>query len=93
MKKQSGGILTRLAAVACMATAVGVAGAAPFTPGTVVVSQFGDGVSASGTVPITLRAFTTSGSATGVEVALPTTDAGANKAIVGPISNTGIGLL
>jgi hypothetical protein len=58
-----------------------------------VVSQFGDGVSASGTVPITLRAFTTSGSATGVEVALPTTDSGANKAIVGPISNTGIGLL
>ena len=93
MVNRGSGILTRLAAVACMATAAGVAGAAPFTPGTVVVSQFGDGVSASGTVPITLREFTTSGSATGVEVALPVADSGANKAIVGPISNTGIGLL
>ena len=93
MKKRSGGILSRFAAVACMATVAGVAGAAPFTPGTVVVSQFGNGVTASGTVPITLREFTTSGSATGVEVALPVADAGANKAVVGPISNTGIGLL
>jgi len=67
--------------------------AAQFTPGSVVVSQFGNGVTASGTVPITLREFTTSGSATGVEVALPLADSGANKAVVGPISNTGIGLL
>ena len=67
--------------------------AAQFTPGSVVVSQFGNGVTASGTVPIKLREFTTGGSATGVEVALPTTDSGANKAILGPISNTTIGFL
>ena len=82
MAKRGGGILPRLAAVACMATLAGVAGAAPFTPGTVVVSQFGDGVTTFGTVPITLREFTTSGSATGMEAALPTTDAGSNYAIV-----------
>jgi hypothetical protein len=67
--------------------------AAQFTPGTIVVSQFGDGVTASGTVPIKLREFTTSGSATGVEVALPATDSGSNYAVVGSNANTGIGFL
>ena len=66
---------------------------AQFTPGSVVVSQFGDGVTASGTVPITLREFTTSGSATGMTVALPATDSGANYAVVGSNANTGIGFL
>lgn len=63
--------------------------AAPFTPGTVVVSQFGDGVTTSGTVPITLREFTTGGSATGVEVPLPTANAGANFAAVSTLSGVG----
>lgn len=67
--------------------------AAQFTPGGVVVSQYGDGVTTSGNVPITLREFTTTGSATGWQVALPTADAGANRPIVGSISSTGIGLL
>jgi len=66
--------------------------AAGFTPGSVVVSQYGDGIT-SGTVPITLREFTTSGSATGWQVALPTVGSGANRPIVGSISSTGIGLL
>ncbi|MFM7413898.1 MAG: hypothetical protein ACKO6E_11930 [Planctomycetota bacterium] len=65
---------------------------AQFTPGRIVVSQYGDGIT-SGTVPITLREFTTSGSATGWQVALPTVGSGANRPIVGSISSTGIGLL
>ena len=65
---------------------------AQFTPGRIVVSQYGDGTT-SGTVPITLREFTTSGSATGWQVALPTVGSGANRPIVGSISSTGIGLL
>lgn len=68
--------------------------AAPFTPGSIVVSQVGDGVLTSGTVPITLREFTTSGSATGVQVALPASDSGTNYAIVAStLGNTGIGFL
>lgn len=68
--------------------------AAPFTPGTVVVSQFGDGVTTSGTVPITLREFTTSGSATGLQVALPATDSGSNYAIVASsLGGTTVGFL
>jgi hypothetical protein len=66
---------------------------ADFTPGSVVVTQFGDGVNTSGTVPITLREFTTTGSSTGFSVALPTSNSGANFAAVGSISNTGIGFL
>jgi hypothetical protein len=68
--------------------------AVPFTPGTIVVSQLGDGATTSGTVPITLREFTTAGVATGLQVALPTTDSGSNYAIVAStLGNTGIGLL
>jgi hypothetical protein len=66
---------------------------AQFTPGRLVVSQLGDGVTTTGTVPIRLREFTTSGSATGMEVPLPFTDAGSNFAIAGNISNTSIGFL
>jgi len=80
-------------AVACLAACSGGAFAAPFTPGTIVVSQFGDGVTASGTVPITLREFTTGGSPTGVSVTLPTANTGSNYAAVGANSNTGIGFL
>jgi hypothetical protein len=80
-------------AVACLAACSGEAFAAPFTPGTIVVAQFGDGVTTSGTVPITLREFTTGGSATGVSVSLPATDSGANYAVVGSNANTGIGFL
>ncbi len=56
------------------------------------MSQYGDGTT-SGTVPITLREFTTGGAATGWQVALPTVGSGSNRPIVGSISNTGIGLL
>lgn len=66
---------------------------AQFTPGRLVISQLGDGVTTSGTVPIRLREFTTSGSATGMEVALPVVDSGPNFAIVGSIANTSIGSL
>lgn len=77
------------AAVACVAQWA----AAQFTPGTVVVSQYGDGVTTSGNVPITLREFTTSGSATGYQVQLPAIGSGSNRPIVGTITNTGIGFL
>ena len=74
--------------------ASGTAARAAFTPGTVVVSQFGDGVTTSGTVPITLREFTTSGSATGADVALPTSDSGSNYAIVASsLGSTTVGFL
>lgn len=74
--------------------ASGTIARAAFTPGTVVVSQFGDGVTTSGTVPITLREFTTSGTATGVEVSLPTTDSGSNYAIVASsLGSTTVGFL
>jgi len=63
-----------------------------FTPGNLVVSQYGDGVS-TGTVPIVLREFTPGGTATGFQVALPTADVGANKPIVGTLGSTGVGLL
>lgn len=66
---------------------------AQFTPGRLVVSQLGDGVTTTGTVPIRLREFTTGGSPTGMEVPLPITDAGSNFAIVGSIANTSIGFL
>jgi hypothetical protein len=66
---------------------------ADFTPGSVVVTQFGDGVNTSGTVPITLREFTTGGTPTGMSVTLPTANTGANFAAVGSIANTGIGFL
>ena len=87
---------TRGAFSAAIAVAIGslMPGArADFTPGSVVVTQFGDGVTTSGTVPITLREFTTGGSPTGMSVTLPTSDSGANFAAVGSISNTGIGFL
>lgn len=74
--------------------ASGITARAAFTPGTVVVSQFGDGVTTSGTVPITLREFTTSGSATGADVALPTSDSGSNYAIVASsLGSTTVGFL
>ena len=66
--------------------------AAQFTPGSVVVSQYGDGVT-TGTVPITLREFTTSGSPTGYQVVLPSAQVGLNRPVVGTLSNTGVGLL
>lgn len=62
--------------------------AAQFTPGSVVVSQYGDGVT-SGTVPITLREFTTGGSATGFQVALPTVNSGSHYAAVSTLSSVG----
>jgi len=85
--------LARCVLAAGFVMAVGPSEAwAQFTPGRIVVSQYGDGTT-SGTVPITLREFTTSGSATGWQVTLPTADAGANRPIVGTLSNTGVGLL
>lgn len=82
-------------ALACFVQMLDGAFGAPggFTPGSVVVSQYGDGVTTSGSVPITLREFTTSGAATGWQVALPTATSGSNRPIVGSISSTGIGFL
>jgi hypothetical protein len=68
---------------------------ADFTPGSLVVSVIGDGVTTVGTtaVPITLREFTTAGVATGMEVPLPTVAAGANYAIAGNVTSTSFGFL
>lgn len=74
--------------LASLTLLVRVAAGAPFTPGTVVVSQFGDGIT-SGTVPITLREFSTSGSATGFSVMLPTVNSGSHYAAVATLSSVG----
>ena len=87
-------VRTAFALIGCALVAGSAASAlAQFTAGNIVVSQYGDGVATSGNVPITLREFTTSGTATGFGVALPTQDDGANKPIVSSISNTGVGFL
>lgn len=61
---------------------------AQFTPGRIVVSQYGDGTT-SGTVPITLREFTTSGNPTGFSVTLPTVNSGSHYAAVATLSSVG----
>ena len=68
---------------------------ADFTSGSLVVSVIGDGVTTVGTtaVPITLQEFTTAGVATGMEVPLPTADAGSNYAIAGNVTSTSFGFL
>lgn len=89
-----GARLVRCGLVGFVVAACAATGArGQFTAGRIVVSQYGDGVTSSGTVPITLREFTTTGSASGWQVALPAADSGANRPIVGTISNTGVGLL
>jgi hypothetical protein len=69
--------------------------AAQFQAGNLVVSQIGDGTTTSGSVavPVTLREFTTSGSATAVSVALPTADSGSNYAFAGSMTSTSFGFL
>lgn len=63
---------------------------AQFTPGNIVVSQYGDGVntSSSGTVPITLREFTTGGVG-GYQLVLPATSSSPNYGIVSTLGNAG----
>jgi hypothetical protein len=66
---------------------------AQFTPGNLVVSQYGNGLT-TGTVPITLREFTTAGAPTGFEVGLPQVNSGSNFAIVGSsLGSTFTGIL
>ncbi|MFM8498017.1 MAG: hypothetical protein ACKOEM_21235, partial [Planctomycetia bacterium] len=81
MRRQRG--LAAWCSATCCAMVMGFAATtwAQFTPGNIVVSQYGDGV-ATGTVPIVLREFTTSGIPTGFTVPLPTVNSGSNYAIV-----------
>lgn len=66
---------------------------AQFTPGNIVVSQYGDGVT-TGTVPITLREFTIAGVPTGFQVPLPQVNSGSSYAIVAnTLGNTFTGIL
>lgn len=81
--------LARCGFAGCLALVTSSSAAqAQFTPGRIVVSQYGDGTT-SGTVPITLREFTTSGSATGFQVALPTVNSGSHYAAVATLSSVG----
>jgi hypothetical protein len=81
--------------------AVALAGLSPlmtradFTPGNLVVSVIGDGVTTVGTtaVPITLRQFTPAGVVAGTDVPLPAVDSGPNYAIAGSVTNTTFGFL
>jgi len=68
---------------------------ADFVSGRLAVSVLGDGTTTSGTiaVPITLVEFTTSGVPTGMQVTLPTVDAGPNYAIAGGMTATSFGFL
>lgn len=68
---------------------------ADFVPGRLAVSVLGDGTTTSGTVavPIALVEYTTSGVPTGMQVTLPTVDAGSNYAIAGGMTSTGFGFL
>jgi len=76
-------------AASCCVHLLGTASAAraDFTPGRVVVSQFGDGVTTSGNVPITLREFTTGGVPTGMSVTLPTINSGSHYAAVSTLTS------
>jgi len=68
---------------------------AQFTPGSLVVSVIGDGITTSGTVavPITLKGFSSAGFPTGTPVVLPAVDAGLNYAIAGSVTETTFGYL
>lgn len=68
---------------------------AQFQAGNVVVSQVGDGVTTGGSValPVAIREFTPTGSATGVSVTLPTADSGSNYAFAGSFTSTSFGFL
>jgi hypothetical protein len=92
MRRQRG--LAVWCIVSCaIVMACGAPARAQFTPGNIVVSQYGNGVS-TGTVPIVLREFTTSGVPTGFTVPLPTVNSGPNYAIVSTsLGNTTIGFL
>ena len=88
--------LARCALLGCLISVISsTAARAQFTPGTLVVSVIGDGDTTVGTtaVPITLQEFTTAGVATGMEVPLPTADAGSNYAIAGNVTSTSFGFL
>lgn len=68
---------------------------ADFVPGRLAVSVLGDGTTTSGTiaVPIRIVEFTTAGVPTGMQVTLPTVDAGPNYAIAGGMTSTSFGFL
>jgi hypothetical protein len=74
--------------------ALGTAHAQSFTAGGVVVSVIGDGTT-TGTIamPIALVEYTSSGTATGMSVQLPTVDSGDNYAITGGLTSTSFGFL
>jgi hypothetical protein len=82
--------ILRLGALACAAGFPAAGMAAPFTPGTLVVSQSGTNPDPTGDPsisPLRLVEFTTAGAATGNVIQLPTLDTpsgtGTNYAIVG----------
>lgn len=85
--------MTRCTAFVWAFVAAGGLAQAQFIPGNLVVSQYGNGLT-TGTVPITLREFTTAGAPTGFEVGLPQVNSGSNFAIVGSsLGNTFAGIL
>lgn len=81
------------------ATMLVLAGASPalaqFTPGALVVAQYGDGLAplASTGTPIFLRQFTLAGGVAGPDLPLPTLGSGMNRALLGNGTATSEGYL